>query len=126
VGGPFFVSIGSSAQLSKFLELNQTVPQGQTFVDASVDQQAYAALNLRSDYAEGAQLRPPADVDWISYIANFTELTPKPASEGEFPVGVKKQGGTFILQGDRVLFASADRIPGDEPSVAEVLRTLGV
>mmetsp|Transcript_51 Transcript_51/g.117 ORF Transcript_51/g.117 Transcript_51/m.117 type:complete len:104 (+) Transcript_51:185-496(+) len=101
------------------------VPQRQAFVDASVDQQAYAALNLRSTFSEGAQLRPPADVDWISYFANIMELTPKPAREGEFPVGVTKQGGTFVLQGDRVLFASADRIPGDEPSVAEVLRNFG-
>mmetsp|Transcript_393 Transcript_393/g.1193 ORF Transcript_393/g.1193 Transcript_393/m.1193 type:complete len:135 (+) Transcript_393:230-634(+) len=126
--GPFFVSIGTPAQLARFLELNPTVPPERTFVDPSPSQRSYAALNLRPDFAagEGVRLRPPANVDWAAYLGSVLELSPKPELEGEFPEGVKKQGGTFVLQGDeRVIFASADRLPGDEPSVNEVLRVIG-
>lgn len=127
VEGPFFVSIGQPAQLDKFLDLNPTVPRDRAFVDPSGDQDGYASLNLRTDFSagEGVQLKTPS-LDWIAYLSNVVALVPKPKREGEFPEGTKKQGGTFVLQGEeKIIFASADRIPGDEPSVNEVLRAVG-
>lgn len=127
VNGPFFVSIGSPAQLELFLELNPTIQRNQLLVDPSADHAAYAALNLRRDFSagEGVKLKSPDNLDWIAYLSNIVNLSPKPAREGAFPDGVKKQGGTFVLKGDeKVLFVSADRIPGDDPTVNEVLQVV--
>jgi len=135
VAGPFFVSMGKPEQLTEFLNKNPTVPRDQAFVDTSEKQDAYAALNFRPDFEGGKELDSNGNtvglktlnrVDWMGYLGSVAGLSPKPAEGEQFPEGVKKQGGTFVLQGrDKIAFASADRIPGDDPAVNVVLRSIG-
>mmetsp|Transcript_125963 Transcript_125963/g.268751 ORF Transcript_125963/g.268751 Transcript_125963/m.268751 type:complete len:134 (+) Transcript_125963:1090-1491(+) len=127
VAGPWFVSVGGPTQLTRFLELNPTVSRDRTFVDPSKDVAGYKSLGLRPDFSggEGVRIGPPEGIDWLSYLGNVTAVSPQ--IENNQDLGkVTQQGGTFILEGeDKVLFASADRLPGDEPRVNDVLRAVG-
>mmetsp|Transcript_35596 Transcript_35596/g.83212 ORF Transcript_35596/g.83212 Transcript_35596/m.83212 type:complete len:136 (+) Transcript_35596:1555-1962(+) len=129
VAGPFFVSIGSAEKLTKFLDLNPVVPRDMAFVDSSPQQDGYASVKLRPMFTEGAKTFKAdklKDFDWGTYLSNVSDVAPVDPKSTEFPVGVVKQGGTFVLQGaERILFASADRLPGDEPEVDQVLGAAG-
>ena len=41
---------------------------------------------------------------------------------GEFPEGVAWTGGTFVIQGDEVLYQWTDTVPGNHPIVEDVVK----
>ena len=62
--------------------------------------------------------------EWWNYLTSTAALAPIPKDLkfGEVPQGVLRLGGTFVVSGDgEVLFAHADRLPGDHPEVEKVL-----
>lgn len=41
---------------------------------------------------------------------------------GEIPEGVLWTGGTFVIQGNEVLYQWSDTVPGNHPAVEDVVR----
>jgi hypothetical protein len=41
---------------------------------------------------------------------------------GEIPEGVLRLGGTFVMNGDQIIYRWSDRLPGDHPDIEEVLQ----
>ena len=64
---------------------------------------------------------------WMTYLKNVGSLSPVPKDMkfGEFPEGVKVLGGTYAIDGDEVLFAHKDEVPGATPNIEEVLAAAG-
>jgi len=126
--GPFLISPGASDQLSKFLELNPTVRSDLCFVDASTGFDVYkksgfGKLEFGAEMPKGVQLKTPDFGDWDSvkdYLSNVVPLSPKGDGTG-VPEGVTLLGGTVVIRGGDVVYASADRLPGDYPAPALVL-----
>ena len=58
---------------------------------------------------------------WWKYMTNVMELSPIEEGSKEFPEGVKKLGGTFVIDGDEVVYQWNDRVPGDTPDLEEVM-----
>ena len=50
------------------------------------------------------------------------ELSPVEPGSKEFPEGVKRLGGTFVIDGDDVIYQWNDRIPGDNPDLDDVMQ----
>mmetsp|Transcript_123423 Transcript_123423/g.360409 ORF Transcript_123423/g.360409 Transcript_123423/m.360409 type:complete len:162 (-) Transcript_123423:180-665(-) len=134
LAGPLMVSTGTPEQLATFLKANPVVPPECAFVDSSPDYDAYSNVGFgKLEFgkpvpdAEGLSLGPP-DLGgfggWMDYFGNVAAVSPKPKEEGQFPEGVKLLGGTVALRGQEVVFASADRVPGDYPAPAAVLERL--
>mmetsp|Transcript_90638 Transcript_90638/g.227898 ORF Transcript_90638/g.227898 Transcript_90638/m.227898 type:complete len:132 (+) Transcript_90638:1180-1575(+) len=124
------VSPGSPEKLTRFLELNPTVPKDRIFVDDSENYGAFKAMKFGKldgtppPNAEGVSLKAP-DLDpstWFSYLTNVAGLSPIRGTEDGIPEGVTLLGGTLVFSGERMLWASADRIPGDYPAPEAVLR----
>jgi len=134
VAGPLFISVGTGAKLAKFLELNPKVPKELAFVDDSPTFDAYTAAGfgmLGESIPDISMPKPPgfSPAMWWSYITNVMQLSPIPEnpspSVSTFD-GVRRLGGTFVLDDAAVLYAYADPIPGEHPSVAAVLKAAGV
>ena len=132
--GPLFVSIGDAPKLLKFLELNPLVPRNQTFVD-SYEFTAYKTAGLRSmengyKPPDGAMAKLTAPnlggiSGWWNYLKNSMKLSPiQEGKEAEFPVGVLLLGGTFVIEGDEILFAYEDPLPGVEANLTEAMAVL--
>ena len=134
VKGPLFISVGSFEQLAKFLELNPEIDQTSALVDPSSDFAAYRAAgftNLMGDtqLESAPDFKPPRDMSpgrWWSYLRNVMALSPKPEKVGEFPQGVKVLGGTYVIDGDDVVFDHQDVVPGATPDISAVLAAAGV
>lgn len=131
LAGPLLISVGSPDKLVRFLELNPTLPRDRVFVDASQNYEAYKAMNFLSlDSKMGARnlegltmTAPNLDAGtWFGYLTSVVTLSPIRAGEAGIPEGVTLLGGTFVLSGEQVVYASADRIPGDYPKPSDVLR----
>jgi len=105
-------------------------------VDNSENYAAYKNMNFGSldtppPGAKGVKLKAPdfGGFDKVfSYLANVVALSPIREGEEGIPEGVKLLGGTFVVakgleEGDkeRMLYASADRLPGDYPAPNAVL-----
>jgi hypothetical protein len=60
---------------------------------------------------------------WMGYIGNVGKISPIPKDMklGQVPEGVLRLGGTFVVDGDNILYQWNDRVPGDHPDIAEVL-----
>lgn len=130
------IAPGKSDQLKRFLELNPTVPMDRVFVDDSENYKAFKAMKFGSldqelPGRENVKMQAP-DLGglggWFDYMGNVVALSPIREGEEGVPQGVKLLGGTFVVgkgkeEGDkeRVLFASADRLPGDYPRPDTVL-----
>lgn len=131
VAGPFFISIGDAEKLNKFLDLNPKVPRDSAFVDG-YDFTAYEAAGFGKldgsdpDAAKGAKLAAPnlSMGDWFKYTTNVMALSPVPKDLkfGEIPEGVLRLGGTFVVDGNEVVYQWSDKIPGDYPAVDDVLQ----
>lgn len=77
------------------------------------------------DVAKGVSLSAP-ELDgfgeWWKYLSNASKLSPIPKGKGfEFPEGVLRLGGTFVLNGDEIVYQWSDRLPGDHPEINDVL-----
>lgn len=133
VAGPFFISIGDAEKLNKFLDLNPKVPRDSAFVDG-YEFKAYEAAGFgkltdpdAAEAAKDAKLVAPnlSMGDWFKYTTNVMALSPVPKDMkfGEIPEGVLRLGGTFVVDGDKVVYQWSDKIPGDYPEVDDVLRS---
>jgi hypothetical protein len=60
---------------------------------------------------------------WWKYLSNVAAISPiekgKPVSG--IPEGVVRLGGTFVVKGDKVVYAWRERLPGDHPDLDEVM-----
>lgn len=131
--GPLFVSIGDSKKLDKFLELNPLIPRRQVFVD-DYEFGAYGAAGLGKLGDEEV----PKDVmdkmtapnlggigGWWKYLSNSIALSPiEKGKEFEVPEGVKLLGGTFVVDGDKVVFEYKDPVPGVTPDTNSILAAI--
>jgi hypothetical protein len=126
-----FVSIGDSRKLRKFLRLNRYVPKNQAFVD-DYKLQAYDSIGLNNmefgtDMPSDLKMKAPKLGGlraWWKYMTNVMELAPVEEGSKEFPEGVKRLGGTFVIDGDEVLYQWNDRVPGDTPGVEAVMEVV--
>jgi hypothetical protein len=114
IAGPLFISIGDEEKLNVFLDKNPHVPRENAFVDG-YDFAAYQAAGFGkfdTDKAKG----------WWNYFTSVGKISPIPKDMkfGEIPEGVLRLGGTFVIQGDTIVYQWSDRLPGDHPNVAEV------
>lgn len=138
VAGPLFISVGKSEQLAKFLDLN---PELQPFasdflIDDTPDFAAYKRagfVNMLGDVQleKPPDFKPPKTMSpgkWWSYLRNVNSLAPIPDKPkfGEVPPGVKVLGGTFVLQGEQVVFSHEDVVPGATPALDDVFAAAGV
>lgn len=119
-------------KMARFLDLNPNIPRDRFFVDANENFEAYRAAgfgNMGQFQVAPAKLKnleapKLAAATWWRYLTNVNALSPVPSGLrfGEVPQGVLRLGGTFLLDGDAVLFAHADSFPGDYPAISDVLR----
>lgn len=128
-----FISVGNHAKLAKFLELNPKVNPLMALTDESSTFEAYQAVgfgkigdnvpnmgNLGMPKLSGSQM-------WL-YASNMMQLSPVDLDDlkAEVPQGVLRLGGTFVIDGEDVVYAWSDSVPGDTPSVDEVLKVVGL
>lgn len=128
VSGPAFVSVGDPEKLNKFLELNPKIPRDSIFVDDSSEFDAYTSKGfgkIGDVTPASADMKPPGFSmgQWWSYISNVMSLSPVPKDLkfGDVPQGVLVLGGTFAIDGDDVVFAWSDSVPGAHPEVSDVV-----
>lgn len=133
MSGPIFVSIGDAEKLNVFLDANPHIPRSSAFVDDySFD--AYKAVGfgrfdeVDPEVAKSAKLTAPelgGFGDWWKYFSAVGNLSPVPKDMkfGEFPEGVLRTGGTFVVNGNDVIYQWTDEIPGNHPNVEEVVQT---
>jgi hypothetical protein len=120
--------------LQKFLELNPNIPPSRVFVDG-YDFEAYKAVGFGSfgdnggnrEAIKNIKMRAPnlggGLKTWWQYLTNVMALSPveKGKETSGIPEGVKRLGGTIVVSGDDIVYKWSDRIPGDTPSIADVM-----
>ena len=127
--GPFFISVGDCEKLRTFLRLNRYISSKKSFVDDG-SLQAYESVGLgcmELGKAIDSTVAAPnlgGLRGWWKYMRNVEELTPIEPGSRKFSGGVKQLGGTFIIDGDEVLYEWYDKFPGDTPALEEVLCAL--
>jgi len=135
VVGPVFISVGTQEKAEKFLEINPKVPRSLFFVDDTENFEAFAVTGFGSIGEAMPEMRfaPPGmdPFQWLQYLANFFFLTPlKTDANGlpkaEVPEGVLKLGGVFVLEGDDIVYAYAEPVPGQHAPIKDVLAAAGV
>jgi hypothetical protein len=129
--GPFFISIGDEAKLAKFLEVNPTVPREKAFVDdvnmGAYDAVGFGKLEIGGKLPENFSLKPPemgGFGGWWKYLSNVASVSPAPSdsvSSEQVLETVSRLGGTFVVNGDKVVYQWNDAIPGDTPDLTDVL-----
>ena len=77
--------------------------------------------------------KPPTSMGpgkWFKYMANTVGLAPIPKDAdfkfGDVPEGVRVLGGTYVLDGDEVVFSHQDAVPGATPEISAVLAAAGM
>lgn len=110
------------------------MPRDQAFVDGySFDAYKAAGFGRADEQDTGAareamqHMRKPelegGIRGWWDYLTSLPKVSPfepKDLKFGEIPEGVLRLGGTFVVQGDRILYRWSDRLPGDYPNIEEV------
>lgn len=62
---------------------------------------------------------------WWNYLKSSVDLSPIEEGKGnEFPEGVLMLGGTFVIDGDEVIFSYKDPLPGVEADLKAVMDVL--
>lgn len=125
-----FVTLGEAEQLRTFLEVNPAIPKELALVDdyafGAYKEAGFGTIQDNAAAAKDAKLRPPGIEfgKWFTYLKNVARLSPVPKdlAFGSIPEGVLRLGGTFVIDGDEVLYSWSDKIPGDHPDVNEVQR----
>ena len=132
ISGPVFISIGDADKLNVFLDANPWMKKDQMFVDDySFD--AYRAagfgkfdeVDKESDAVKNFKMTAP-DLkfgEWMKYfgVVNKVSPIPKEMKFGQFPEGVLWTGGTFVVQGEEVVYQWTDTIPGNHPVIENVI-----
>ena len=62
-----------------------------------------------------------SDVNCTNFYSRLSSIVPKDMKFGEVPEGVLWTGGTFVVQGNEVLYQWTDTLPGNHPAVEDVL-----
>jgi len=131
IGGPIFISIGDADKLNSFLDVNTFIPKEQMFVDDySFD--AYKAVGFsRFDEADKEAVKnikmtaPDLGFSgWMDYFSTVGKVSPVPKDLkfGDFPEGVLWTGGTFVIQGNNVLYQWSDTVPGNHPVIEDIVK----
>jgi len=62
--------------------------------------------------------------EWMNYFATVGKVSPVPKDMkfGEVPEGVLWTGGTFVIQGNDLLYQWSDKIPGNHPAIEDVVK----
>lgn len=125
------MSIGDSDKLNRFLEVNDFIPRDKMFVD-DYSFNAYKAAGfgrfdeVDKDAAKNIKLTAPelGFGEWINYFTTVGKVSPIPKDMkfGEVPEGVLWTGGTFVIQGNEVLYQWSDTVPGNHPVVEDVVK----
>jgi len=134
ISGPLFISIGDEEKLNAFLDKNPKVPRDMAFVDdyefgaykaagfgrfedTDKDEAAVAMKSMAAPELEGGIK------GWFDYFTTVGKVSPVPKGMkfGEIPEGVLRLGGTFVINGDNIVYRWSDRVPGDHPDIGEVL-----
>jgi hypothetical protein len=133
IAGPLFISIGDEEKLNVFLDKNPFVPRDQAFVD-DYEFGAYNAAGFgrfdeqdKEVAKEAAKNMAAPDLGlkgFWNYATSVSKISPIPKDMkfGDIPEGVLRLGGTFVVQGNKVLYRWSDRLPGDHPDIEEVLK----
>lgn len=123
------MSIGDADKLAAFLDANPFIPRGQMFVDDySFDAYKSAGFGrfdqVDKEVAKNIKLSAPelGFGEWMNYMKLVGKVSPVPKDMkfGEFPEGVLRTGGTFVIQKGNVVYQWADTVPGNHPVVEEV------
>eukprot|EP00669_Euglena_mutabilis_P014232 TRINITY_DN9283_c0_g1_i1.p3 TRINITY_DN9283_c0_g1~~TRINITY_DN9283_c0_g1_i1.p3 ORF type:complete len:235 (-),score=21.46 TRINITY_DN9283_c0_g1_i1:155-859(-) len=130
VRGPLFVSVGNNDNLRAFLQANPHFPPDSVFVDTK-DLAAYKAVGFKKLFEvtpKPTGLPGLSGDQWRTYLSNLQSLLPfgnerDPAAVSD---GVRQLGGTFVLNGNDVIYGWADRVPGDDPDPTDVLQQAGI
>lgn len=130
VNGPIFISIGDEEKLKTFLKQNPNISKDQMFVD-DYNFDAYKAVGFKSflevdkETVKDVKMSAPqlSFKQWMSYAGNVGKVSPIPKDMkfGDVPEGVLRLGGTFVVNGDDVIYQWSDKIPGDHPDIEEVV-----
>ena len=120
-------------KLNTFLEANPWMSKEQMYVDDYAFN-AYKAVGFqRFDQADkevvksvdmGKYSAPNlAFGEWMTYLSNVAKVSPIPTDMkfGEVPEGVLWTGGTFVIQGNEVLYHWTDTVPGNHPDLSQVV-----
>lgn len=129
---PIFISIGDTEKLNTFLSANEWMPRDQMLVD-DYNFDAYRAAGfgrfdqLDKESVKDVKMAAP-DLGWkawFTYFSNVSKISPIPKDIrfGEIPEGVLWVGGTFVLDGNDVLYQWNDQVPGNHPNIKDVLNT---
>lgn len=130
VGGPLFVSIGDAEKLNTFLDANPWMNKERMFVDDYTFDAYKAAGFTRFDQVDKEQVKnfkfsnPGLDfAGWMKYFNTVGKVSPIPKDMkfGDFPEGVLWTGGTFVVQGNDVIYQWTDTIPGNHPVISDVV-----
>lgn len=130
IGGPIFISIGDSNKLNTFVDANDWMPRDRMFVDDysfdaykaagfgrfdKVDEEAVTDIKLTAPNLEFRE--------WMKYFSNVGKVSPIPKDMkfGETPEGVLWTGGTFVIQGNTILYHWTDTVPGNHPVIKDVV-----
>jgi len=127
------VTIGDAEKLNSFLDVNSFIPREQAFVDDySFD--AYKAAGFSrfdqvdKEVAKKIGLKSAPELgfgEWINYFTTVGKVSPIPKDMkfGDVPEGVLYTGGTFVVQGDNVVYQWTDTIPGNHPVIEDVVKS---
>ena len=126
------MSIGDTDKLNTFLEANPFIPKEQMFVDdysfdayKSAGFTRFDEVDKQSDAVKNFKMTAPelGFKEWLKYfgIVNKVSPIPKDLKFGDFPEGVLWTGGTFVVQGDDVIYQWTDTIPGNHPVIFDVI-----
>lgn len=130
--GPVFISIGDADKLEVFLEKNPYVDRSKALVD-DYNFGVYEAAGFGrfdeqdKEVADAAleNMNAPA-LGWKGawdYATTVLKVSPVPGDMefGQIPEGVLRLGGTFVVNGDDIVYRWSDRLPGDHPDIASVV-----
>jgi len=133
IGGPTFISIGDEEKLNTFLDANDWMSKNQMVVD-DYNFQAYQSVGFKRFDEQDKEVVKNIDMskygapdlkfgEWINYFKTVAKVSPIPTDMkfGDVPEGVLWTGGTFVIQGNEVLYQWTDTVPGNHPNIDEVV-----
>jgi hypothetical protein len=133
IEGPIFVSIGDEKRLNEFLDKNPNVPRDKMFVDgydfAAYKEAGFGRFDEKpkevTEYVKAKPVELGGIEGWWTYLTSFAPLAPVTEDmkfpEMFTPEGLFWVGGTFVVQGNEIVYRWDDRISGDHPDAVEVV-----
>lgn len=127
----YFVSIGSAARGVEFCERNM-FPESRMLADP--ESQLYVALGLKKDLvATFFDRATPVSIWAMVKDGRIEDLKEVMRVWTKYPLWIPpkqdqafQQGGVFVFEGERLVWAWRDRATGDHADFGEVLGALGL